>query len=66
VLDANQNFLEAMGYSLEEIRGQHHSVLCTPAYRNSEDYRHFWNDLKQGQFFLGNVRALLNQAEPFY
>lgn len=53
VLDANQNFLEAMGYSLEEIRGQHHSILCTPAYRNSEDYRHFWNDLKQGQFFSG-------------
>lgn len=53
MLDANQNFLEAMGYSLEEIRGQHHSVLCTPSYRNSEDYRHFWNDLKQGQFFSG-------------
>lgn len=62
VLDANQNFLEAMGYSLEEIRGQHHSVLCTPSYRNSEDYRHFWNDLKQGQFFSGQCARVTKEG----
>ena len=33
ILDANENFLNVMGYSLDEIRGQHHSVLVDPAAR---------------------------------
>ena len=27
VLTANQNFLQAMGYSLDEIKGRHHSLF---------------------------------------
>ena len=33
ILGANENFLNVMGYTLEEIRGQHHSVLVDPAAR---------------------------------
>ena len=31
--NANENFLSALGYSLDEIRGRHHSMFVEPAYR---------------------------------
>ncbi len=50
VLHANQNFLNALGYTLEEIRGQHHSMFVDPAYRQSAEYRQFWEKLGRGEF----------------
>ena len=50
VLHANQNFLNALGYTLEEIRGQHHSMFVEPAYRQSAEYRQFWEKLGRGEF----------------
>jgi PAS domain-containing protein len=42
ILDANDNFLGALGYTLAEIKGQHHSMFATPEYRSSPEYRAFW------------------------
>ena len=42
VITANENFLNALGYPLEEIKGQHHSMFVEPAYRASVEYRQFW------------------------
>lgn len=56
VLDANANFLRAMGYTLEEIRGQHHSLFCEPAYAQSREYRDFWADLNAGRFAAGRYK----------
>ncbi|TYC69069.1 PAS domain S-box protein [Stappia sp. BW2] len=50
VLDANENFLSAFEYSLDEIRGQHHSLFVDPKERESEEYRRFWDELKAGKF----------------
>src|SRR5262245_17098264 len=50
ILDANENFLRALGYSLEEVRGQHHSMFVEPAYRQSAEYRLFWEKLGRGEF----------------
>ena len=50
ILNANENFLRAMGYSLDEIRGQHHSMFCDPEYRQSHEYRAFWERLARGEF----------------
>lgn len=50
IIKANQNFLDAMGYSLDEIRGKHHSMFVDPAYKNSSEYRQFWDNLNRGQF----------------
>jgi methyl-accepting chemotaxis protein len=50
ILTANENFLAAMGYSLDEIRGKHHRVFCDPAYTQSADYKKFWADLAGGDF----------------
>jgi len=50
ILTANRNFLDAMGYSLDEIRGKHHSMFVEPAYRDSVEYREFWQKLGRGEF----------------
>ena len=53
VLTANRNFLAAMGYTLREVQGQHHSLFCTPEYTQSVEYRDFWLRLGEGEFVSG-------------
>lgn len=50
ILGANENFLGAMGYSIDEIRGQHHSMFVDPEYRESAEYKRFWEELARGEF----------------
>ncbi len=50
IVHANQNFLDAMGYSLPEIVGRHHSLFCDSNYASSSDYRNFWRGLGEGRF----------------
>lgn len=50
ILTANENFCQAMGYSLAEITGKHHSMFCDPAYVRTEDYGSFWRRLANGEF----------------
>lgn len=50
IITANNNFLGALGYTLEEIRGKHHSMFVPPNDRASEEYRIFWQKLGQGEF----------------
>lgn len=53
VLWANDNFLNTLGYSLQEIQGRHHSMFVDPEYAASPDYRLFWKDLDEGKFQSG-------------
>ena len=55
---ANENFLKAMGYSLEEIKGQHHSIFVDAAYRQSPDYRLFWEKLGRGEYDAGQYKRI--------
>ena len=48
VLSANKKFLDAMGYSLQEVRGKHHSIFVDDKYTKSEEYIKFWRDLANG------------------
>jgi methyl-accepting chemotaxis protein len=50
ILHANENFLAAMGYSLPEIVGRHHSIFCDADYAASGEYREFWRGLGEGRF----------------
>lgn len=58
ILDANENFLSVVGYTLEEIKGQHHSIFADPAYKASAEYRQFWESLNRGEFQIGQFRRL--------
>lgn len=50
IVTANENFLNAMGYSLMEVRGKHHSMFVDPAYAGSAEYKDFWASLGRGEF----------------
>ena len=49
VITANENFLAAVGYRLEEVQGQHHRLFVEPAYGRSAEYEAFWSRLRQGE-----------------
>ncbi len=53
VLDANENFLDTLGYRLEEVRGKHHRIFCEPEYAKSAEYKEFWASLARGEFASG-------------
>ena len=50
ILNANQNFLKTVQYSLGEIVGQHHSMFCDRAEVDSPSYKAFWASLNRGEF----------------
>ncbi|MGC8535524.1 MAG: methyl-accepting chemotaxis protein [Rhizomicrobium sp.] len=58
VIDANKNFLDALGYTIEEIRGQHHSLFVDPAYRDSAEYRAFWDKLRRGEYDAAKYKRI--------
>jgi len=58
ILTANANFLNAMGYALEEIRGRHHSLFVEPTERESAEYRAFWERLRRGEYLAAEYRRL--------
>ena len=58
VLTANDLFLKALGYTLEEIKGQHHSLFVEPAYKASNEYRQFWRDLNDGKFQAAEYKRI--------
>jgi len=50
ILNANANFCKAMGYTIEELRGKHHSLFLEPEYAGTQEYREFWASLARGEF----------------
>ncbi len=58
ILDANDNFLGAVGYTLDEIKGHHHGMFVDPAYRTSQEYIRFWQDLGAGTFKADEYKRL--------
>ncbi len=58
ILDANDNFLAALGYALDEIKGRHHSLFVDPAEVSGEGYRRFWEELRAGKYQTAEYRRL--------
>lgn len=58
ILSANENFLKALGYRLDEIQGRHHSMFLEPAYCESQDYATFLRQLKEGQYQKGQFKRI--------
>lgn len=50
IVKANDNFLNTVGYSLDEIRGRHHSMFVEESERSSSQYAEFWKKLQRGEF----------------
>jgi methyl-accepting chemotaxis protein len=60
ILNANGNFLEAMGYTAAEIQGRHHSMFVDKDLRQSAEYREFWLALGRGEYQAGQYRRIGN------
>jgi methyl-accepting chemotaxis protein len=58
IVHANPNFLNALGYTLDEIKGQHHSMFVEPSYRDSAEYRAFWQKLGRGEFDANQYKRI--------
>ncbi len=58
ILNANENFLAAVGYTLEEIKGQHHRMFCVPETSASLEYKNFWAKLNRGEFDAGEYKRV--------
>lgn len=57
VLSANEHFLRLLGYRNEnDVRGKKHSQLCSREEANSPAYQQFWDSLRRGEPFTGQVR----------
>ncbi|MCJ2094786.1 PAS domain-containing methyl-accepting chemotaxis protein [Methylobacterium sp. J-072] len=66
ILSANGNFLDAVGYTLPEVVGQHHSLFVEPSYRDSPDYQAFWERLRAGAFESGQFRRVGRGGRPIW
>jgi methyl-accepting chemotaxis protein len=58
ILHANENFLKTLGYSLEEVKGNHHSMFVDAGYRQSPEYRLFWDKLGRGEYDTGQYKRI--------
>jgi len=58
IVHANDNFLQTLGYTLEEIQGKHHAMFVDAGYAQSREYRDFWANLGRGEFEAGQYRRL--------
>ena len=58
VITANDNFLNAMGYTLKEVQGRHHSMFVPEEIRTSADYKAFWASLNRGEHMAGEYRRM--------
>ncbi len=66
ILTANENFLKALGYTLEEIQGKHHGMFVDPAYRTSNEYRAFWDRLGRGEFDAGQYKRITKDGREIW
>ena len=66
IITANENFLGAMGYSLAEIKGKHHSMFVAPSERDSADYREFWGALNRGEYQAAEYKRIGKGGKEVY
>ena len=58
ILDANENFLTTLGYTLDEIKGEHHRKFVEHSYGQSQEYQDFWNALAKGEFQAAEYKRI--------
>lgn len=66
ILFANENFCNATGYLLSEIKGQHHSIFVEPNYKMSPEYSAFWRDLKKGDYKSGEFKRVKKDGSDLW
>ncbi|MFK7854744.1 MAG: PAS domain-containing protein [Granulosicoccus sp.] len=66
IITANDNFCTAVGYSLDEIKGQHHRIFCESDYHSSLEYKQFWKNFSEGEFDSGEYKRITKSGEEIW
>lgn len=66
ILNANANFLNVLGYSLEEVRGKHHSIFVEQGFQHSAEYRLFWEKLRRGEYDSGQYKRIAKNGREVW
>jgi methyl-accepting chemotaxis protein len=66
IITANDNFLSVLGYSLNDIKGRHHSMFVEPEYKASPEYRQFWEALNRGEHQTGEFKRVGNGGKTVW
>ncbi len=66
VITANDNFLNVLGYTLNEAVGAHHRTFCEDSYTRSDEYREFWGKLNRGEFSSGEYKRIGKGGKEVY
>ncbi len=66
IINANENFLSAMGYRLDEIQGQHHSMFVDRDTANSNEYKEFWASLNLGEFSSKQFKRITKSGNEIW
>jgi PAS domain S-box-containing protein len=69
ILGVNTLFLKTMGFQEDEhqrVIGKHHSIFVSYEYSKSDEYKNFWETLRQGKFFEGEFERKKVDGSPIY
>lgn len=66
IITANDLFLSAVGYSLEQVVGKHHKIFCKDTYVNSKEYTDFWKSLNKGKMKSGTFERQKANGEMLW
>ncbi|OSQ45500.1 chemotaxis protein [Thalassospira sp. MCCC 1A01428] len=66
ILDANDNFLSVLGYSLAEVKGKHHRMFVERGYANSAEYKEFWDELARGNFVARQFKRIAKNGDEVW
>lgn len=66
ILNANQNFLDALGYNLREIQGNHHRMFVEPVYAGTRAYQEFWESLQAGKFQCAQYKRITKSGKEIH
>lgn len=58
IIDANENFLNVLGYTLQEVKGKHHNLFVETSYGQSAAYKEFWAKLNRGEFVADEFKRI--------
>lgn len=66
IITANENFLNATGYSLNEVQGKHHSIFVEDGYADSSEYKEFWSTLRAGNYHSGEFHRVAKDGSDVW
>lgn len=66
IIEANENFLKATGYALDEIQGKHHRMFCDSELVSSPEYKELWAKLGRGEFVAGEFKRLTKTGREIW